>query len=99
MTGPRDFSQCSRVLSSRWMVPILCTLEGPRRFCDIQSELSGLSRGVLAAQLQELRDMQLLHQQKYSCFPPRVEYQLTEKGQALMNTLQILARTQFGELS
>lgn len=85
-----DFTICQRVLSSRWMLPILHTVSVPRRFGEIQSQLGDLSRGVLAAQLQELRQMELLHQTKYDCFPPRVEYRLTEKGQCLMEILDQL---------
>lgn len=82
-----DFSVFQRVISSRWMLSILHILETPKRFGDIQNGLAGLSRGVLAAQLQELRQMGLLTQFKYTCFPPRVEYQITPKGQGLMDIL------------
>jgi DNA-binding HxlR family transcriptional regulator len=85
-----DFSISERVLSSRWMVEILESLDVPRRFGDIQRILSGLSRGVLAAQLQELIQMGLLHQEKYTCFPPRTEYSLTVKGQGLLQILSQL---------
>jgi DNA-binding HxlR family transcriptional regulator len=85
-----DFTVCERVLSSRWMVPILESLDAPKRFGDIQNILSGLSRGVLAAQLQELLQMGLLHQEKFPCFPPRVEYSLTQKGQSLLQILKQL---------
>ena len=85
-----DFSVCQRVLSSRWMLPIMQHLDQPLRFGDIQSSLCGLSRGVLAAQLQELREMELLRQIKYPCFPPRVEYCLTDKGRGLIDILSAL---------
>lgn len=85
-----DFSIFQRVISSRWMLPILHGLDAPKRFGDIQSDLEGLSRGVLAAQLQELLQMGLLTQFKYTCFPPRVEYQITPKGQGLMDILSQL---------
>lgn len=82
-----DFSIFQRVISSRWMLQILHMLDTPKRFGDIQCDLEGLSRGVLAAQLQELRQMGLLSQYKYTCFPPRVEYQITAKGQGLLEIL------------
>jgi DNA-binding HxlR family transcriptional regulator len=85
-----DFTVSQRVLSSRWMIQILESLDVPKRFGDIQNVLSGLSRGVLAAQLQELLQMGLLHQEKYTCFPPRVEYSLTVKGQGLLQILEQL---------
>lgn len=89
MNAP-DFSICQRVISSRWMLPILHCTDSPRRFGDIQARLDGLSRGVLAAQLRELLEMALLRQTRYDGFPPRVEYQLTPKGRSLVAILDQL---------
>lgn len=85
-----DFSVCDRVLSSRWMLSILWDLQEPQRFGEIQERLPGLSRGVLAAQLQELVRMSLVSQTKYLVFPPRVEYALTERGLELLEILSQL---------
>lgn len=82
-----DFTIFQRVISSRWMLPILHNANAPKRFGDIQSTLNGLSSGVLASQLQALRQMGLLSQMKYPCFPPRVEYQITRKGQRLLDIM------------
>lgn len=82
-----DFSVCERVLTSRWMISIMALLSEPKRFGDIQQLLSGISRGVLASQLQELCQMQLTKQYKHTCFPPCVEYELTEKGESLLGIL------------
>ncbi len=86
------FSSCRRVLSSRWMLPILNTTAAAKRFGDIQNALDGLSRGVLASQLQELLSMGLITQWKYVCFPPKVEYQISEKGRELMEILSALPK-------
>ena len=85
-----DFSVCDRVLSSRWMLSILWDLQESQRFGEIQERLPGLSRGVLAAQLQELVRMSLVSQTKYLVFPPRVEYALTERGLELLEILSQL---------
>ena len=85
-----DYSVCQRVLSSRWMLPILNCVSTAVRFGDIQDALSGLSRGVLAAQLQALVGMGLITRRKYVCFPPMVEYRITDKGQALLDVLSVL---------
>ena len=86
-TDAPDFSVCQKVLSNRWLLPILSSLHGSVRFGAIQSALPGLSRGVLAEQLHTLTEMGLLRQVKYPCFPPRVEYNVTEKGLALTSIL------------
>lgn len=85
-TAP-DFSDCQRVLSSRWMLSILTLISVPLRFGSIQSHFEDLSRGVLAAQLGELRDMGFVYQKRYDIFPPRVEYVLSEKGRDLLDIL------------
>ncbi len=85
-TAP-DFSDCQRVLSSRWMLPILTLLSVPLRFGSIQAHFENLSRGVLAAQLGELRDMGFVYQKRYDIFPPRVEYVLSEKGRDFLDIL------------
>ena len=82
-----DFSVTSRVMSGRWMLPIMGLLREPTRFGDIQQQLEGVSRGVLAAQLQELRQLKLLSQIRHTCFPPCVEYELTEEGRSLLDIL------------
>ncbi len=87
MTNHPDFSIPDRVISGRWLLPIMALLREPHRFGEIQTSLSGLSRGVLAAQLQELQSMALVSQKNYRCFPPQVDYALTEKGQALLKIL------------
>lgn len=81
------FEVCQRVLSSRWMLQILSVVRVPVRFGGIQASLTGISRGVLAAQLQQLRDMGLVYQMRYDVFPPRVEYVLTDKGRGLLDIL------------
>lgn len=88
-----DFSVSSRVLSSRWMLPIMALLNEPIRFGCIQQQLEGVSRSVLVAQLQELCGMKLLYQIRHTCFPPCVEYELTGEGKALMEILSRVSET------
>ena len=69
-------------------MPELPPLEhGNRRLPRLQQQLEGMSRSVLAAQLQELCDMSLLCQIRHTCFPPCVEYVLTEEGEKLVGIL------------
>lgn len=82
-----DFSACERVISSRWMRPILFALSTTLRFGSLQEQLQDISRGVLAAQLAEAREMGLISQTRYKGFPPRVEYALTSRGRRLLEIL------------
>ncbi len=82
-----DFSIPDRVISGRWMLSIMRLLRQPRRFGEIQMGLGKISRSVLAAQLQELQEMDLIAKTNYHTFPPRMEYVLTEKGRKLLDIL------------
>ena len=61
----------------------------PRRFCDLQSSLSGISTRTLASKLKRLENERLM-QRKESNNPPRVEYALTKKGAALRDVIDAM---------
>lgn len=86
-----DFSSVQQVLSGRWTLPVLMAAETGGRFGEIQSALGSIARGTLSKELQTLSDLKLLTRTTYSEFPPRVEYQLTPRGQGLLQILRPLA--------
>ena len=86
-----DFSSVQQVLSGRWTLQVLMTAETGGRFGEIQSALGSIARGTLSKELQTLSDLKLLTRTTYSEFPPRVEYQLTPRGQGLLQILRPLA--------
>ena len=86
-----DFSSVQQVLSGRWTLPVLMAAETGGRFGEIQSALGSIARGTLSKELQTLSDLKLLTRTTYSEFPPRVEYQLTPRGQGLLRILRPLA--------
>jgi len=59
-----------------------------RRFSALQRSLNGVSHKVLTAQLRELEADGVVWRRVYSEVPPRVEYGLTERGQALLPVLE-----------
>ena len=73
------------VICSKWTVPIIRDLaEGQRRFCELERSLVGISPRTLSLRLRSLEDQEVLERKIYSEVPPRVEYHLTAKGQALL---------------
>ena len=86
-----DYSTVQQVLSGRWTLPVLMAAEKGGRFGEIQSALGSIARGTLSKELQTLSDLKLLTRTTYSEFPPRVEYQLTPRGQGLLRILRPLA--------
>lgn len=61
-------------------------------FNEIQAQLGGLSSSTLASRLAELEAVQLICQIKESVEPPKWQYQLTVKGEALRQALRQLFR-------
>jgi DNA-binding HxlR family transcriptional regulator len=55
---------------------------GARRFDELQARL-GIARNILARRLRALVEHGVLERRRYQDRPPRFEYALTEKGQAL----------------
>jgi DNA-binding HxlR family transcriptional regulator len=80
------------VVGEWWTLLILRdAFQGVRRFDDFQASL-GLARSVLTARLHKLTDAGVLDKRQYCEHPPRHEYQLTEKGQALFPVITALLR-------
>lgn len=78
-----------RVMRGRWKLLILCRLrEGPQRFSALQRSLVGVSHKVLTAQLRELEADAVVCRCVYGEVPPRVEFDLSERGRALLPVLQ-----------
>jgi len=73
------------VIGERWTVLLLrdLLLHGPRRFQDFQESLPGVAPNTLSARLKALVANDIIERRIYSEHPPRLEYQLTEKGKSL----------------
>ena len=58
--------------------------EGPRRFSQLEHSCSGISPRTLAERLRDLEQEGIVERRSYPESPPRVEYELTPKGEALL---------------
>ncbi len=63
---------------------------GPKRFSELQAS-THLPPRTLSMRLKELEGADLLTRTQYPEVPPRVEYELTERGRALKPVLDALA--------
>jgi DNA-binding HxlR family transcriptional regulator len=80
------------VVGEWWTLLILRdAFDGKRRFDDFHASL-GMARSVLTARLKKLTDSGVLERSRYSEHPPRYEYRLTEKGDALFPVIAALIR-------
>ena len=75
----------AEIVGSKWTVLIVHDLsEGPRRFTELEHSCAGISPRTLAERLRWLESEGIVVRRSYAESPPRVEYQLTDKGLALL---------------
>lgn len=81
------------VVGAKWTLLIVRDLlAGPVRFVDLQRLLPGISTEQLRMRLKAMVADGLLTRTRYREVPPRVEYELTEKGRDLVPVLAALAQ-------
>jgi DNA-binding HxlR family transcriptional regulator len=68
------------------LIPLCCTTN-PVRYIKFRHTLKGFSSKTLAARLKELQIIGVLERKSYNETPPRVEYNLTDKGQELVESI------------
>ena len=62
--------------------------EGRTRFCELERSLAGISPRTLSLRLRALEEEGIVKRHTFPEVPPRVEYQLTPKGTALMPLIE-----------
>ena len=96
MLAVHQAGQCSvaatgEIVGSKWTVLIVHDLtEGPRRFTELEHACAGISPRTLAERLRWLESEQIVVRRSYAESPPRVEYQLTDKGAALKPIIEAM---------
>jgi DNA-binding HxlR family transcriptional regulator len=65
----------------------LCCTTNPVRYIKFRHTLEGFSSKTLAVRLKELQRIGVLERKSYNETPPRVEYNLTDKGQELVESI------------
>jgi DNA-binding HxlR family transcriptional regulator len=84
---------CAEIVGAKWTVLIVHELsEGARRFTQIEHSCAGISPRTLSERLRALEDEGLVLRRSYAESPPRVEYELTEKGDALLPIIEEMRR-------
>ena len=87
--NPCPVGCCSEIISGKWTLLLIRDLaEGSRRFCELERSLEGISPRTLSLRLRALEDDGIVERRTYPEVPPRVEYALTEKGQALVPLIE-----------
>jgi DNA-binding HxlR family transcriptional regulator len=84
--------QAFKMLEGRWKFVILFHLFGGKllRFSDLERAISGISQKMLIQQLRQLEKHGIVRRIVHHQVPPKVEYGLTDWGQALCPALDAL---------
>jgi len=83
----------AEIVGSKWTVLIVHDLsEGPRRFTELERSCAGISPRTLAERLRRLELEDFVVRRSYPESPPRVEYELTPKGAALLPIVREMRR-------
>ncbi|MCT4701461.1 helix-turn-helix transcriptional regulator [Enterobacteriaceae bacterium H20N1] len=83
-----------RLLEGKWKLIILFHLfDGKvQRYSDLEKLIPGISQKMLAQQLRQLEEDGIVSRKVYPQVPPKVEYRLTEWGQALCPALDAMLK-------
>jgi DNA-binding HxlR family transcriptional regulator len=81
-----------RMLEGRWKMVIVFRLFDERvlRFSELERAIPGVSQKMLIQQLRELERDGIVQRTVYPQVPPKVEYRLTDWGQAMCPALDAL---------
>jgi len=86
--------QALNLISHKWTALIIYHLyqaRGSLRFRQLQRKVGQVTQKELTQRLRELKCLGIISREVFPEVPPRVEYQLTEIGAALIQPLKALA--------
>jgi DNA-binding HxlR family transcriptional regulator len=85
----------AEIIGAKWTALLVHDLsEGPRRFSQLEHSCAGISPRTLSERLRVLEDEGIVERRSYPESPPRVEYELTDKGASLLPIID--AMREFG---
>jgi len=81
------------VVCGKWTLLVIRDLaEGSSRFCELERSLEGISPRTLSLRLRALEEEGIVERHTFPEVPPRVEYALTPKGEALVPLVEDMRR-------
>jgi DNA-binding HxlR family transcriptional regulator len=87
------------LVGDKWSLLVIALLgQGPRRFTMLKREIGSISHRMLTLTLRQLERNGLVLRTVYPVVPPRVEYQLTDLGRTLWETIQGIVAWTLGHL-
>ena len=94
VTAAKGVEQALKIIEGRWKLIILFHLFGGKllRFSELERAIPAVSQKMLIQQLRQLEKDGVVRRVVHHQVPPKVEYGLTEWGQALCPALDALLR-------
>jgi DNA-binding HxlR family transcriptional regulator len=91
-SAAQDAEAALRMLEGRWKLVILFHLFGGKvlRFSDLERAIPSITQKMLGQQLRRLEADGIVERTVYPQIPPKVDYRLTEWGQALCPALDAI---------
>ncbi len=92
MSAADGIETAFRMLEGRWKLVILFHLFGGelRRFSDLERAIPAISQKMLIQQLRQMESDGIVRRIVHAQVPPKVEYGVTEWGQALCPALDAI---------
>lgn len=89
--GKCPYFTAQKVISGKWSILIMYHLsDGTLRYGELKKSLGDITQATLTKQLRMLEDYGLISRHVYPEVPPKVEYSLTELGNAFNPVLDQL---------
>jgi DNA-binding HxlR family transcriptional regulator len=94
VTAASGVEQALKILEGRWKLVILFHLFGGRvlRFSELERAIPAISQKMLIQQLRQMESDGVVRRIVHHQVPPKVEYSLTDWGQALCPALDALLK-------
>ena len=84
-------ARAAEIIGSKWTALLVHDLsEGPRRVSELRRSCPGISPRTLSERLRWLEEEGVVARHSYAETPPRVEYELTPKGDALLPIIEAM---------
>jgi len=88
-----NYHRAVELIGRRWAGSIIrALLPGRARYCELSVAIPDISDRMLAERLRELESEGIVTRSVIPSSPVRIEYELTEKGRALEETVTAIAR-------
>jgi DNA-binding HxlR family transcriptional regulator len=93
---PPQLHRAMNLIGDMWTLMIVYTLlSGQKRFGELLEAMGNVSPKTVSQRLKMLEEQGFVERHAFAEIPPRVEYELTEKGRALADVLKAI--TQFAD--